>query len=346
MNTPKKILVIRNDKLGDFMLAWPSFALLKKQYPDTEVTVVIPSYTKPIAEICPWIDNIITDDAHNSVLSDALQLSKIIKKYNFDVSISLFSEMRTALAIRLAGIKQRIGPATKLAQVFLNKRLKQNRSLSSKPDFEYNLDLIRYFISIQGDEVVKLQPAPYLQFDQQEINKLKLSYRREHNINSGTKLVFIHAGSGGSAINLSLQQFSELARLIDNSNKVHFVLTAGPDELIVANELSRLISNLKYSVYHSTEGLVSFSKFISICDLFISGSTGPLHIAGALDVKTVAFYPARKSATPLRWQTINQQYKSIYFSPEKYTGSADMQTIDIAMCAKKINQHLSQLDAN
>ena len=25
----KNVLVIRNDKLGDFMLAWPSFAMLK-----------------------------------------------------------------------------------------------------------------------------------------------------------------------------------------------------------------------------------------------------------------------------------------------------------------------------
>ena len=41
------------------MLAWPALSLLKKQYPESIVTVLIPSYTKPIAETCPWIDNII-----------------------------------------------------------------------------------------------------------------------------------------------------------------------------------------------------------------------------------------------------------------------------------------------
>ena len=61
MNTPKKILVIRNDKLGDFMLAWPAFSLLKKQYPDAEITALVPEYTAPLAEQCEWIDKVLID---------------------------------------------------------------------------------------------------------------------------------------------------------------------------------------------------------------------------------------------------------------------------------------------
>jgi ADP-heptose:LPS heptosyltransferase len=344
MSDEKNILVIRNDKLGDFMLAWPALSLLKKQYPGARLTVLISSYTKPIAELCPWIDDIITDDSHNNTISDALHLASTLRSYKFDTSISLFSELRTAIGVYLAGIPRRYGPATKLAQLFLNRKLRQKRSQSLKPEYEYNVDLVRHYITGNGDTSVELQQPPYLQFDHQEIASLRQSYAHEQNIEAGRKLIFIHAGSGGSAINLSLQQFSELAELINQSNKVHFVITAGPDELENANHLSDLMSNTKHSIYHSTEGLVSFSKFISICDLFISGSTGPLHIAGALDVNTAAFYPARRSATPLRWQTINQQRKRIYFSPEKYTGSNDMQTIDITMSAAKINQHLASTE--
>jgi len=207
------------------------------------------------------------------------------------------------------------------------------------------VDLVRHFINSNGDSPVELPPPPYLAFDQQEIDALRQSYIQQQNIGVDRKLVFIHAGSGGSAINLSLQQYAELAALIDKANKVHFVLTAGPDELGTASELSGLMNSIEHSVYHSTEGLVSFSKFISSCDLFISGSTGPLHIAGALDVDTVAFYPARRSATPLRWQTINQQQNRIFFSPERYTGENDMQTIDIIVCADKISQHLAAIEA-
>lgn len=332
----QNILVIRNDKLGDFMLAWPAISLLKNQYPDSIITALVPAYTKPIAELCPWIDNVIIDDRHDSVLSDALHLSKLIKAGHFDASISLFSEMRTALALWFARVPTRIGPATKLAQIFLNQRLKQNRSSSSKPEFEYNADLARHYIKLRGDEPVSMQAPPMLQLDPGEISESKRAYMREHKIDDDRKLVFIHAGSGGSAINLSLQQFAELASLINQAGRFHFVLTAGPGELETANELSELIKQTSHSIYNSTEGLVNFSKFIGICDLFISGSTGPLHIAGTLNVPTAAFYPARQSATPLRWQTLNEESRRIAFSPEKFSGENDMQTIDIESSARGI----------
>lgn len=343
MKKTRKILVIRNDKLGDFMLAWPALSLLKQQYPESVITVLVPSYTRPIAEICPWIDNIITDDIHNSTVSDAWHLSRLIKQLNFDASISLYSEMRTALALRLAHVPERYGPATKLAQVFLNKKLKQKRSSSLKPEHEYNTDLVRHFISSNNDKLASVQKSPYLQFDQQEVTELKHAFTKEHNIDSDSNLVFIHAGSGGSAINLTLQQFADLSSLISKSNKVHFVLTAGPDEIETAKSLSKLMPGLNHSLYHSTQGIVAFTRLIAISDLFISGSTGPLHIAGALNVPTAAFYPARQSATSLRWQTLNDKSRRLAFMPEKYTGENDMQTIDIGQCALKINKLLVQL---
>ena len=117
---PYNVLIIRNDKLGDFMLAWPAFSLLKQQYPDCRLTALVPEYTALMAEQCEWIDDVLIDDKQSSFISDILHLSRNIKKQQFDVSISLFSEARTSISLWLAGVKTRIGPATKLAQIFLN----------------------------------------------------------------------------------------------------------------------------------------------------------------------------------------------------------------------------------
>ena len=124
----------------------------------------------------------------------------------------------------------------------------------------------------------------------------------------------------------------------------HFIITAGPGEDDSANTLSSLILDINHSVFTSSEGIVEFSRFIAISNLFISGSTGTLHIAGALDIPTAAFYPARKSATALRWQTLNQASRRLAFSPEKHTGDNDMNTIDPITCAQQIADHLKQLN--
>lgn len=341
MSKPRRILVIRNDKLGDFMLAWPSFALLKKQYPECSLTVLVPEYTRPIAEQCQWIDNIIIDKKQKSLFKDVKYLTALIKENQFDASISLFSESRTAIALWLAGIPCRVAPATKIAQIFYTHRLAQRRSRSEKPEFEYNLDLARYYINCNGEKPVTVPPPPYLTYDPDQLNHIKKSYREVNQINDATRLVVIHPGSGGSAINLSLQQYAELAKHISERQNVHFVITAGPDELSFATKLAILLTDIPHSIYHSINGLLEFSKFIDICDLFISGSTGPLHIAGALNIPTAAFYPARRSATALRWKTLNEEKLHIAFNPQVFTDNNDMKTINIKDCADKISNLLN-----
>ena len=331
-----RILLIRNDKLGDFMLAWPAFALLRRQYPDATLIALVPHYTAPMAELCPSIDEVIIDDRRHSDVSDAFHLGRMIRAASIDVSVSFFSEMRTALALWLARVPVRIAPATKLAQLFHNETLGQKRSLSAKPEYEYNIDLARHVIELNGDTAIPCPQPPYLEFDRDAISALRSGYRAQHAIDTDRMLVFIHAGSGGSAVNLSLEQFATIASFISNNVDAHIVLTAGPDELANATRLAAMLPSASCSIYHSTGGLVTFARFIGICDAFISGSTGPLHIAGALNRPTIAFYPARRSATALRWQTLSEDDKRLAFMPERYSGETGKLDMNVDECTAAI----------
>ncbi|MCP1326701.1 hypothetical protein BIS11_08045, partial [Halomonas sp. 707D4] len=72
-------------------------------------------------------------------------------------------------------------------------------------------------------------------------------------------------------------------------------------------------------------------------DLLIAGSTGPLHIAGCLNVATAGFYPAKRSATPLRWQTCKDADRRLAFSPPVKAAQQDMTAIDLAAAADEIS---------
>jgi len=312
MSSPKKILIIRNDRLGDFMLAWPSFALLKKQYPDAELTALVPAYTQAIAEICPWIDKTIIDPQSSSSLQDIKQLVPRIKSEKFDASISLFSQTRIALALWLSRTPIRVAPATKIAQIFYNRKLTQRRSRSLKPEYKYNIDLINYFISNNGDDLVSAPLPPYLVFDDRELTSIKNNFLEDNKISDTKKLIFIHPGCGGSATNLSTSQYSDLIQNLANSN-LHFVIT---------------------TIYSSTKGIVEFSKILCISDLFISGSTGPLHLVAAANKNTAAFYPAHRSATLLRWQTVNTETHRLSFTHDT---NKDMSSINAKDAARKIS---------
>ena len=82
--------------------------------------------------------------------------------------------------------------------------------------------------------------------------------------------------------------------------------------------------------------LVDLLQHLNTCDIFIGGSTGPLHLAGILNKKTVAFYPNLQSSTALRWQTLNEAKNRLAFSPPKNI-IENMNAIKIAPIINEIN---------
>lgn len=339
-----KLLIVRNDKLGDFVLSLPVFALLKQYIPNAELHAFVPNYTREIALHCPSIDDVIIDPGSAANFSQQIKTLKSIRSENYDAIITLFSTTRIGLFSFFSGSCYRLAPATKLAQIFYNHKLTQRRSKSLKPEYEYNLDLAIKYLSDNGITVNTIPTAPFIKFDNMEENTIQTHFYDKYDIEKDKKLIIIHPGTGGSATNLNLEQYALLVKSLEVQDKYIFVITAGPDEIDEAKKLSELISDIPHIVYHSTEGIVHFSKIIQLCALFISASTGPLHIAGALDRPTAAFYQRRRSATALRWQTLNSEQNRLAFSPPKSADESDMQTINVIEAAKTINTHYLNSD--
>jgi len=311
------------------MLAWPALALLRKNLPDAHIAVLVPAYTEPLARVCPSIDEVIVDPRFKGEWRSGLGLARLIKPGRFDAVVTLFSRFDTALAVWLAGIPLRYAPATKLAQIFYNHRIPQRRSRSEKPEYEYNLELVKAFLKGQGIDAIRSVTPPFLQFPKKEVQTLEEEFRREQRIPSADRLIFLHSGHGGSANNLSLKQYAALARTLAAQPHVHLVLTTGPGEEARAQKLSDQLAGVPHSIARSADGLVVFAKRVQFAALFISGSTGPLHIAGALNRPTAAFYPRRRSSTALRWQTMNEPDKRLAFMPPDEAEEGDMAAIDV-----------------
>lgn len=326
----KKLLVIRNDKIGDFMLCFPAFAMLKQSAPELEITALVPKYTAALAELCPSIDHIILDNKDEQTL-------QAVKNGGFSASITFVSDWYNAKLTWQSRIKYRLAPATKLFQFLYNQRLTQRRSRSEKAEFEYNLELTRRFLSDHGYRVIEPK-EPYLTFDREQIAKKRAELTACLGLDVSKKWLFVHSGTGGSATNLSLAQYAELVKGIRTEIDCQIILTAGSvNETENAEKLAEMIALPDVAIYARNNGLDDFSLALACADLFIAGSTGPLHIAGALNVPTVGFYPSRLSAIPRRWKPINQAGKHIAFCPPKGKATEkNLTLIDIHLALQEI----------
>ncbi len=342
----QRILVVRNDKIGDFMLAWPSFAMLKASC-DCHVAALVPAYTAPLAELCPWIDQVILDPGRKAPRAEQLALRQRLRQERFDAAITLFSTWRTGWLLWRSRIACRLAPATKLAQFLYNHRLVQRRSRSEKPEYQYNLDLVRHYLTLQ--EQTPTEPtAPYLQFEAGLLAAVRGDTAGRLGINPAKPWLMVHCGTGGSATNISVAQYAELVIGLQQQWPDHpCVITAGPGEEALAGELASAVmaGGGHAYVYASCDGLVRFAQVIANAALFIAGSTGPLHIAAALDVPTVGFFPARRSATPLRWQPLNSAGRHLAFTPASHEGEpAGMESIKIATLLPQVVAWRNGLD--
>ena len=220
-----------------------------------------------------------------------VNLNNKISNQNYDYSISFFSTFNIAYKLWRSNIKKRYAPATKLAQFFYNRTIQQSRSKSLKPEYQYNIDLASYFLKDNGYEVNRID-APLIKLITQD--KIK---------NSSKKYIFIHPFTGGSSKTLSDNDFIRLCLALHKLCSCKFVLHCDKYDYEKCLNIKNKVANLDMDIIKPTDQLIQMFSNINECDLFISGSTGPLHVAGSLNKKTVGFYPSKKSSTSLRWRT-------------------------------------------
>lgn len=313
----KKILAVRNDKLGDFILILPALKMLKNSFPNIRVECLVNESVADIAKISNYIDEIIIDND---------RVYHEIKKREYDYSISFFSTFRVGYMLSRCEIKKRYAPATKLAQIFYNKKLKQNRSKSNKAEYDYNIDLVKFFLDDIGAATSDVC-GPYLTLPN-EVNRIE----REN------KIIYLHPFTGGSSKTFSSDTVINLCREIQKYRTCNFILHCDIKDYQKCLEIKNAAEMENLDVIKPSDNLLEMCSNINKCDIFIAGSTGPLHVAAALNKKTVGFYPSKVSSTSLRWKTINDENKSISF--DETDGSSSFIEVDIKNVASVIYNKL------
>lgn len=289
MDKPR-FVVSRTDRAGDLILTLPVFRELKKKFSQCTIIAHVRAYTAPLLSLCPEVDQVIIDDDFQPGLCNN-DLARQLAGLRVDHAIIVHPTGRTIIAAWRAGIKMRTGRASNLWQFLLNDRRVQKRSRNEKHEFCYNLDLIEGIV-----DHIDYQPY-HLEISEKLINTAtaKLAALNMQK----KKPVIIHPGHGGSAHNIAPQKYAELAaRLI--KMQVPVLISLGPGE----EHLKKLFPAAEADKCNFLSGipdLASLAAVFSLCSAFIGGSTGPLHLAAALKLPCVGFFPPVKAMTPERW---------------------------------------------
>lgn len=303
----KNLLIVRTDRIGDVVLSLPLAPVIKKSYPDCKITFLVREYTKPLTASNPFIDEIITLKMSGSevLLMDNI---KELRKKRFDAAVMVYPTFRLSLIIFLSRIKLRIGTGYRWYSFLFNKKVYEHRKYAEKHELEYNFALLaKLGIDNKSGSVI----PEFGLIANKEIREEILAGFKHYGIDAKKKIIIVHPGSGGSAVNLPLKKFRELIEIILSGTDCEVLVTGSTEEkpmceyLVVNNRVKNLAG--KYDLHKLIE-------LIRLSDVFISNSTGPLHIAAALDKYVIGFYPKVTVCSAKRWGPYSK--KGFVFEPE------------------------------
>lgn len=268
------------------MLTLPVINALKNYCPESKITFLVSEYTAEIVDGHKAIDEIMIYKPEENVF----HLANRIKQKKFDLAVVVFPVFKIALALWLARVPIRVGTGYRFYSFLFNKRVFEHRKYAEKHEIEYNLNLLKT-IGIKASEVKFDIFIPDSSFE--KVKKIL----NENGLSEGNYII-IHPGSKGSARDLKPSKFRELTqKLSDMGFKI--VITGSESE----KELAKFVSDGLKNVYNFAGlfNLKELSALIKNATIFISNSTGPIHIASAVGTPVVGFYPPIKVMSPRRW---------------------------------------------
>lgn len=276
-----KILIILPNWLGDAVMTTPAIELLTHYYPSAKFTFVGSYVSIEALKHHPKCERAIVDETKKAS-------SRFLATYKFAKELGVFSlvvNFRNQLHASL--LSYFTGTVLTLARSSWHSRF----LLSHTKKIETNKHLVLQYIEIamqNTDNYADETPPLALYIPQKQFSKPTLG------INAGATY--------GSAKRWYPERFASVAAHF--ADRYDIVIFGGPNEVEMAGEIEEHLAKLGVSNYTNLAGKTTIYELcatIGGCSLFITNDSGPMHVAAAYQVPTVAIFGPTKYKETSQW---------------------------------------------
>ncbi len=366
---PKKILIRGVNWIGDAVLTTPAIKALRRAFPDAYISLLVRARVSEIFEGNPDINEIILYEDGFNTIQGKTKLAGLLRTKKFDMAILLQNAFDAALIAWLGRIPERIGYSrdwrrpllTKAVPVRRKVQSSENKNILPQHHVYYYLNLLKESLNIESDDI---EPAIHLKKEEAYEARSLLNSKLPRGLAPqsragqtptlnqtvhGELIIGINPGATyGSAKRWNPERFAKLIRRIINELNGRVILFGSKSEMEIANKIIKAV----HSTPHASPILNIVGKtnlrqlmaLISECDAFVTNDSGPMHIASAMFVPTVAIFG---STDPAVTGPIGKGHRVIYKGlpcspclrrecPEKHLNCMEDITVDDVFDALKV----------
>jgi len=281
----KKILVRAPNWIGDAVMCLPALGALKAKYPGSEISVLTRARAVPVFERNPAVSELIVydDKSEHRGLKGRLRLSAELKEKGFGLAVLFQNAFDAAFISYISRIPERAGYARDLRTQLLTVKVPVTDEIKKKHQVYYYLNIIE---ALGGGAPKVEAPRIYLSGAEEEWAEGFL----EKNGLTGARLLGISPGASyGPAKRWPEASFSELIDGFSASDGTVGIIFGGPED----RDTAKLVSEGTSTRHLNLAGSITLRQFMALLKrtgLFVTNDSGPMHIAAALGVPTVAIF--------------------------------------------------------
>ena len=263
-----KILIELPTWIGDSAMATPAIENLLNYYERPEVTMIGSTASIELLRDNPRVQMaIVLNKSYKSLLKMSQSLGK------FDVFFSFRSSVRSK---------------------FLKILIKSSNKFQFNSKKYRNIHLVEKYNEFINDSL-------NTQFKAGELN-LNIA-RKINNANNSVKLVGINPGASyGDSKRWYPKEFAKVS--IELSKHYDILIFGSNDEKNMACDIEKLLIENGINNYRNLAGettLLDLTSLISSLDLFITGDSGPMHLAANFKIPTVSIFGPTRVKETSQW---------------------------------------------
>ena len=263
-----KILIELPTWLGDAVMATPAVENILRNFIDADVTLIGSSASIELLRHHPKVSGVkVIDKKYLSLFKLSRKLGKFDNYFSFRGSIR-----------------------SKIFKFFVlsNKKYQFNKYVYK------NIHQVEKYNNFINDSLkVNIQPG-----------KLKVNSSNKMIKKTSLSIVGINPGAKyGSSKRWSPKKFAEVA--VSLSDQFEILIFGGPEEIDIALDIENYLIKKGVLNYQNLSGKTTISELvmqISTLDLFITGDSGPMHIAASFQIPTIAIFGPTNHNETSQWK--------------------------------------------
>jgi ADP-heptose:LPS heptosyltransferase len=308
-----EIVLLRLDRIGDFILGIPSYRALRQAYPKDRISVVVPSFVAELAQACPYFDEVYVFEAlwlfpGQSLArrwESAWKLIEFLRSKKIDLLFDFRYQSRLdPLVAGLSGAKSRVGYDLGWVSRFLT--VKVSRPESGSHQINRNLHLLNEFGVTTGDKSLELWTHP---------KDLKIAQSRmpSQELLPNVPRIAVHLGAATPSKRWGAESFAALLYEIHAQTQAELYILGSEQDLAFVHEV---LDGLRCPVVNLVGklSLLEMGAFARECHLFIGCDTGTTHLAAATGIPVICLFSAANEVEV--WKPAGAKVKVLTHHPE------------------------------